>query len=286
MAGNEKDALSGTDTTGHEWDGIKELNTPLPRWWLYTFYVCIVWGLAYSVVYPAWPTGFNSYTKGVMGYSSRAELTKELAAADAGKGAWKAKFRAATVTDIAKDQDLLRYATAGGRVLFAENCQACHAAGGSGGLGYPALVDDDWLWGGTLQAIEQTIRFGIRSGHNDARVSEMPAFGADKTLDATQISAVADYVLGLSKGSAADGAGKAVFMDNCASCHGEKGNGMQDLGAPSLTDGIWLYGGTKDAIARQVAKPKHGVMPAWAGRLDDVSIKQLTVYVYSLGGGK
>ena len=286
MAGIDKDALSGTETTGHEWDGIKELNTPLPRWWLYTFYVCIVWALVYSVFYPSWPT-LHSYWKGVLGYSSRAELTKELAAADASKGAWKAKFAAASITDIASNQELRDYAMAGGRVLFAENCQACHAAGGSGGNGFPALNDDDWLWGGTVEAIDHTIRVGIRSTSQDTRVSDMPAFGADGILTGPQISSVADYVLSLSSGKPAEGEGKQLFMDNCASCHGDNGHGNQELGAPNLSDGIWLYGDTKSDIVRQVTKPRQGVMPTWAGRLDDVSIKELAIYVHdALGGGK
>lgn len=285
MAEVDKDALSGTETTGHVWDGIRELNTPLPRWWLYTFYVCIVWGLIYALAYPSWPTGLNSHFKGWLDYSSRGELTKELAMAEAGRSSWKAKFEGASVNDVAKDQELLQYAMAGGRVLYAENCQPCHAAGGSGAHGYPALVDDDWLWGGTLEAIETTIRVGARSGHDDSRESDMPAFGTDEILDKAQIAAVSDYVFALSSGGAA-GAGKAVYMDNCAACHGDDGKGMQDLGAPNLADAIWLYGSTKEDVTRQIATPKHGVMPAWAGRLDNVSIKQLAVYVHSLGGGK
>lgn len=286
MAEKDKDALSGTDTTGHEWDGIQELNTPLPRWWLWTFYVTIVWALIYSVVYPSWPTSLNSHFKGVMGYSSRGELTKELAAADAARGGWMDKFQAASVTEIAADQDLLQYAMAGGRVLFAENCQACHAAGGSGGHGYPALVDDDWLWGGTLADIETTIRFGIRGNHDDTRAMEMPAFGKDEILTKDEISKVADFVLSLSGGGQADAAGKVLFMDNCASCHGETGEGMMSMGAPRLSDAIWLYGGSKQAVVKQVSAPKHGVMPTWQGRLSDASIKQLAVYVHSLGGGQ
>lgn len=285
MADKEKDAVTGTETTGHEWDGIKELNTPLPRWWLYTFYVCIVWGIIYSIVYPAWPT-LTDYSKGLIGYSSRGELAVDMAVAEAGKAGWKAKFSTASVTDIAADKTLLQYAMAGGRVLYAENCQACHAAGGSGAYGYPALVDDDWLWGGTLSDIVTSIRVGVRSDHDDARVSEMPAFGTDEILTAAEIGQVTDYVLSLTDKAAGSPAGKALYVDNCESCHGDDGRGMMEQGAPNLVDALWLYGGSKDAIAAQIAKPKHGVMPAWASRLSDVSIKQLAVYVHSLGGGK
>jgi cytochrome c oxidase cbb3-type subunit 3 len=284
MSDKEKDALSGTDTTGHEWDGIKELNTPLPRWWLYTFYVCIVWAMIYAAIYPAWPTGLSDYTKGFLGYSSRAELADALKAAEAERAPWKAKFETASVTDVAGDQELLQYAMAGGRVLFAENCQPCHGAGGSGAHGYPALVDDDWLWGGTLDAIEETITVGIRSGHDEARYSEMPPFG-DGILEKAEIATVADYVLSLSKGGGG-AEGKTLFMDNCASCHGEDGKGMREMGAPDLADQIWLYGSSREDVLAQISKPQHGVMPSWSGRLDDVSIKQLAVYVHSLGGGQ
>ncbi|MCP5372179.1 MAG: cytochrome-c oxidase, cbb3-type subunit III [Hyphomicrobiales bacterium] len=286
MAQVDKDALTGTETTGHEWDGIKELNTPLPKWWLYTLYVTVIWAVGYCIAMPSVPW-LSGYTKGVLGYSSRANHNAELADVKAQRAStWLTKFEAGSAAEIAKDSDLLQYAMAGGRVIFAENCAPCHGSGGQGAQSFPVLADDDWLWGGTLEAIETTIRHGIRSGDDDARVSDMPAYGRDELLQPAQIQAVADYVVSLGGGGGGSEAGKAVFDENCAACHGEKGMGMQDLGAPNLTDAIWLYGSGRDAIIRQVTAPKHGVMPAWAGRLDDVSIKQVTIYVHSLGGGK
>lgn len=285
MAERETDTLTGTETTGHEWDGIKELNTPLPKWWVYTFYATIVWAIGYFVLYPAWPS-FSNYTKGVLGYSSRAELEATMEQVKASRAPWAEKIEAADVSDILKNQELLQYAMAGGRAIFADNCAPCHGAGGAGGKGYPVLADDDWLWGGTPDAIYQTVEYGIRSGNDDARESEMLAFGRDELLTAEQISTVADYVLSLSGEGKASEEGATIFEENCAACHGDDGKGNQELGAPNLTDGIWLHGSGKDAIVAQVTNPQHGVMPAWTGRLDDVSIKEVTIYVHSLGGGQ
>ncbi|MCW8835327.1 MAG: cytochrome-c oxidase, cbb3-type subunit III [Rhodospirillales bacterium] len=282
MANVEKDALTGTETTGHSWDGIQELNTPLPKWWLYTFYACIIWAVGYWVVYPAWPS-LSDYTKGVIGYSSRAEHAKEMEAVKASRSEWLGKFEEANVSDIVKDSQLLNYAMAGGRALFNENCAPCHGAGGQGAPGFPVLADDDWLWGGTLESIEQSVRFGIRSGHEEERVNEMPKYGVDGLITKEEMAAVADYVIG---GLQGDGAGKTVFAEQCAACHGEDGHGLPEMGGPNLSDGIWLFGAGKDAVLAQLNSPKHGVMPAWQGRLDDVSIKQVSIYVHSLGGGQ
>jgi cytochrome c oxidase cbb3-type subunit 3 len=285
MAHVEKDALTGTDTTGHEWDGIKELNTPLPKWWVYTFWATILWSIGYWIVYPAWPT-FSTYTKGAFGYSSRGELEKELADVKQSRKVWLDKFAAQPVAAIAKDSQLVRYAMAGGRAIFNENCAPCHGAGGAGAKGYPTLADDDWLWGGTLDAIERTIRVGVRSTHAETRVNDMPKFGVDKLLTPEQIGQVADYVLSLSGKGKAGEAGKQVFAEQCAACHGEDGKGNAELGGPNLADGIWLYGSSREAVVAQINNPKQGVMPTWGGRLDDVSIKQAAIYVHSLGGGK
>jgi cytochrome c oxidase cbb3-type subunit 3 len=281
----EVDALSGTETTGHEWDDIRELNTPLPKWWLYVFYATIVWGLAYSIAYPAWPW-LSGYTKGVLGYSSRAELMETLDDVKASRAVWVDRFAAASVEDIAKDPTLLQFAMAGGRVLFADNCAPCHGTGGAGAKSFPALGDDDWIWGGTLDAIHTTLLYGIRSGLPEARISQMPAFGADEILTAEEISNVAEHVLSLSGAGPANAKGAAIFAEQCVACHGEDGKGIQDVGGPNLTDKIWLYGSTKSAIVAQIVKPRQGVMPAWQGRLSDYEIKQLAVYVHSLGGGE
>ena len=285
MAQTEKDALTGTETTGHEWDGIKELNTPLPKWWLYTFIVTVVWAIGYWVVYPAWPS-LSGYTKGVLGYSSRAALDADMARLEQSRSAWLGRFKGAEIGDIAADRELLNYAMAGGKFVFAENCAPCHGAGGAGAPGYPVLADDDWLWGGKPEAIETTIRYGIRSAHEDGRFNEMPRFGADELLSADEVGQVADYVMSLSGQGEGNAAGETIFLEQCESCHGASGVGFDETGGPNLSDGIWLYAGSRDDIVAQINAPRHGVMPAWVGRLDEVSIKLVALYVHSLGGGQ
>ncbi|MBL4613874.1 MAG: cytochrome-c oxidase, cbb3-type subunit III [Magnetovibrio sp.] len=287
MANIERDEVSGTDTTGHEWDGIKELNTPMPRWWLWTFYVTIAWAIGYMILYPSWPT-LNTYWKGTLGYSSRVELNTALQDRDKARAPWTKKFAALPITEIAKDRQLLEYAMAGGKVIFADNCAPCHGSQGSGAPTYPVLADDDWLWGGNLEEIETTVRYGIRSNHDEARDSEMPAFG-DDYLSVSQISDVSEYVMSFtntSKDADAAKRGSEVFVEECVACHGETGQGGRDFGAPKLSDNVWFYGSTREDIIKQVSKPRHGVMPAWQARLDDVSIKQVSIYVHSLGGGE
>ncbi|ORE89997.1 cytochrome-c oxidase, cbb3-type subunit III [Aurantimonas sp. 22II-16-19i] len=283
------DQITGVETTGHSWDGIKELNNPLPRWWLWTFYATIVFALVYTVLYPAWPM-VNSATTGLLGWSSRGDLGAELAAANAARAGQLEKISALSVEEIAADPDLRTVAIAGGRAAFKVNCVQCHGSGAEGGPGYPNLNDDAWLWGGQLDAIHTTLEHGIRYASDaDTRVSEMPAFGRDGILDRAQIGDVADYVLTLG-GTAADPAaaerGAVVYAENCAACHGDGGEGMREVGAPALNDAIWLFGGAKDDIVRQVTTPRHGVMPAWGTRLGETTVKELTVYVHSLGGGE
>lgn len=290
MASNtEKDELTGVETTGHEWDGLKELNNPLPTWWLYTFYACVAWAVVYWVLYPAWPLG-STYTKGMLGWSMRTEIEDVMADARKGQARYVDAIKAAPVDQIRANPDLLKFAMAGGRVLFGDNCAPCHGAGGAGVKGFPALGDDDWLWGGKVTDVYTTIQHGIRAAGDDAtRAGDMPGFGKDGTLKKDQIDDVAEYVLSLSgkgKDTAAAGRGQPVFAENCAACHGEKGEGNPDMGAPRLADGIWLYSGDKAAVVESITNGRKGVMPAWAKRLDDVAVKQLAVYVHALGGGK
>ena len=284
----EKDQVTGTETTGHEWDGIKELNTPLPKWWLYSWWASIVWAAVYFVLYPAIPYG-SGYTKGVLGFSQRVQHEAEMKAARAGQAKYLDRIQAASPAEILKNKELLAFARAGGKTSFADNCAPCHGTGGGGRPAFPVLADDDWVWGGKIEDILKTIQVGVRSGHDDERSGEMPAFGADDTLKPAQIAAVTGYVLSLSGKQAKPAAtadGKKIYAQNCAACHGETGKGNPELGAPNLTDAIWLYGGTAKAVSAQVTKPRHGVMPSWSGRLDANTIKMLAVYVHSLGGGK
>jgi cytochrome c oxidase cbb3-type subunit III len=283
------DSVSGRSTTGHEWDGIKELNTPLPRWWVLTFYATILWAFAYWIVYPAWPL-VSGYTTGVLHYTNRAAVTKDLADLEAIRGDKMKVLAGASLADIEKDQNLLSLARARGKTVFADNCAPCHGTGAAGAKGYPNLNDDDWLWGGSLEQISQTIQFGARSGNSKAHEGQMLAFGRDGMLKPDEIVTVANYVRSLSGLSTEPGfnaaAGKKIFDDNCVACHGKDGKGNQEMGAPNLTDQIWLYGSDQATIVETITNGRAGVMPAWTGRLDPVTIKALTVYVHSLGGGK
>ncbi len=283
----EIDSHSGVETTGHEWDGIKELNNPAPRWWLIVFLICCVWAVGYWVIFPAWPT-LSGNTKGTRGWTEYKKLEQEQAEITARRGEYAAKIKGASLEQIQKDPDLYAFAVAGGKAMFKENCAACHGTGAQGGKGFPNLTDDDWLWGGDLQSIYTTLRHGIRSTHADTRNSQMPAFGKDGILTQAQVSDVADYVLSLShKGEGKpNAAGEELFKQNCVACHGETGKGNREMGAPNLADAIWLYGGEKSNVVAQVTAPRHGVMPTWEARLPDETIKQLVIYVHSLGGGE
>jgi cytochrome c oxidase cbb3-type subunit III len=284
----EVDKMTGTATTGHEWDGIRELNTPLPRWWLWTFYLTIAFAVVYWVLYPAWPM-INGATQGVLGWHARAAVETDLKDLHAERAPMMAKLNAATLEQIATTPQLLDFARAEGRVAFADNCAPCHGAGGGGAKGYPNLNDDDWLWGGKLAQIQQTITHGARSGDPQGHQGDMPAFGRDKILKPEEISTVADYVRSLSGLSVEKGAdlaaGKKLFEANCAVCHGPDGKGNQQVGSANLTDKIWLYGSDKETIVQTVTNGRGGQMPAWGGRLPDATIKALTVYVWTFGGG-
>ncbi|MDZ7603214.1 MAG: cytochrome-c oxidase, cbb3-type subunit III [Hoeflea sp.] len=287
MSEKHIDDVSGVETTGHEWDGIRELNNPLPRWWLWTFYATIIWAVGYMFMYPAIPL-INGATKGYLGYSSRANVVADLADAKAAQGVMLEKIAATPVEEIAADQELLQFAIAGGSSAFKVNCAQCHGSGAAGSVGYPNLNDDDWLWGGTIDQIYLSIAHGIRyDGDDDSRQSEMPAFG--DILEPAQINEVVSYVVSLSStpsNPALVDAGQAVFAENCAVCHGENAEGLQELGAPRLSDAIWLRGSSEAEIASQIRAPKHGVMPSWVDRLGEPVIKQLAVYVHTLGGGQ
>ncbi|MBT3766037.1 MAG: cytochrome-c oxidase, cbb3-type subunit III [Rhodospirillaceae bacterium] len=285
----EIDEFSGTETTGHEWDGIRELDNPPPRWWMLTLYACIIWAIGYWILMPAWPL-ISSHTTGVLGYTERGRVVEDIKQAKAAQSKYLVKLEKASLEQIRTDPELREFAMAGGRSAYNVNCSQCHGSGASGSPGFPNLNDDDWIWGGTLKNISYTITHGARNNSDDdARTSDMPKFLTDEVLKPAQIDDVAEYVLSLSgKSSDKDSAtrGKAVFKENCVDCHGAKGQGNQELGAPKLNDAIWLFGGTKDAIVETISYSRGGVMPAWGQILDKNIVKQLTVYVHSLGGGK
>jgi cytochrome c oxidase cbb3-type subunit 3 len=284
----EKDSVTGRDTTGHQWDGLKELNTPLPRWWLYVFYACIAFAVVWAIIYPSIPmTG----ARGLSGWTARGAIGPELEAERLSREPMLAKLRGATPAQIAADPAMRAYALAGGRIAFANNCAGCHGSGGQGAAGgFPSLADDDWLYGGSFESIHGTIAHGVRNGVDaDARGIAMPRFLVDGLLTAPQVNDVTEHLLALT-GRATDAAaaerGAAVFAENCVSCHGEKGEGNRDVGAPRLSDQVWLYGGDKPSIARSVGYSRAGVMPNWGTRLDPAIVNMLTVYVHALGGGE
>ncbi|MGI9513233.1 MAG: cytochrome-c oxidase, cbb3-type subunit III [Anderseniella sp.] len=288
MAKNEIDDVTGVETTGHEWDGIKELNNPLPRWWLWTFYATIVFSIGYVLYYPAIPL-LQGSTMGISGETNRSLLQEELTRVEASKADLVSRIDSTGLEDIRSNEELFRFAVAGGSSLYKVNCSQCHGSGAQGAPGYPNLNDDDWLWGGDLENLYLTIKHGVRNtDDDDARQSEMPAFG-DDVLEPTQIADVTQYVLQLSSqehDATAAKSGAAIYAEHCAVCHGDDGRGGREFGAPNLADALSLYGNTASLIAAQIAKPKHGVMPAWGLKLTEAEVKQLTVYVHSLGGGE
>ena len=279
----EKDSLTGVETTGHEWDGLKELNNPAPRWWLWVFFITVIWSVGYWVVYPAWPT-LSGHTQGAWKWTQYTKLADEQSEIAARRGEFAERIRTHSLDQIKKDPELYAFAIAGGKTMFKENCAACHGTGAEGRPGYPNLNDDDWLWGGDVEAIYKTLIHGVRSGHAEARDSMMPAFG--DILNKEETEKVASYVLSLSGNGEKSAAGEEIFKQNCAACHGDTGHGGREFGAPNLADAIWLYGSTQTDIMKQIRNPRHGVMPNWAERLPDEVIKQLSIYVHSLGGGE
>src|SRR5271165_3107097 len=283
------DKISGQTTTGHEWDRIRELNTPLPRWWLYLFYLCIAFAVAYWIVYPAWPLA-SGYTSGLLGYTNRGRVAEDLAAGQAARMQMAAGLEKASLAEIAADPQLTEIALAQGKAAFGDNCTPCHGSGGQGQKGYPNLTAGRWLWGGTLEQIDATITHGVRADDPDTHASAMPAFGKDGILKAEEIREVANYVrtlAGLEPEQGVDiAAGKKIFADNCVVCHGEDGKGKIDLGAPNLTTKVWLYGSDLKDLMYTITNARNSTMPAWGKRLDPETIKSLAVYVHSLGGGK
>ncbi|HPD92391.1 MAG: cytochrome-c oxidase, cbb3-type subunit III [Rhodobacter sp.] len=279
-------------TTGHSWDGIEEFDNPLPRWWLWIFYATILWSIVYWVLYPAWPM-VSRATAGVLGYSSRADVDAEMATWDAENQVWYDRLVSTAPDQIAADPELQRFAVNAGAAVFRAQCSQCHGAGADGvrmGSGFPNLLDDEWMWGGTMDDIVQTVTYGIRNeDFPDTRYSEMPSFGRDQLLTEDQINEVVQHVLALSgqpHDNALATAGEQVFLDNCASCHGDNGAGDTFVGAPALNNAIWLYGGTEADIRATVTNAHFGIMPGFANRLPEAQIRAVAAYVHQLGGGQ
>jgi cytochrome c oxidase cbb3-type subunit 3 len=295
MSNIEKDPISGTETTGHEWDGIKELNTPLPRWWLYTFYACILFAIGYCVLYPAIPLPWGGHSKGLLGYTNRKAIEEDLKTQAVASRPQYAKIAEAELPAILGDTGLKTFAIAGGKSAFAQNCAPCHGNNGQGAKGYPNLLDDIWLWGGSLDEIYQTVQYGVRNANANSRQgAAMPAWGDEAksppaVLTAGQIDQLATYLLSLNRQPAdptVAAQGAALFAENCVSCHGETAEGNRDMGAPPLTSGVWLYGGDRASLTETITHGRAGQMPAWSERLDPATVKMLAIYVHQLGGGQ
>ncbi|KGK79384.1 cytochrome-c oxidase, cbb3-type subunit III [Thalassobacter stenotrophicus] len=275
------------NTTGHSWDGIKEFDNPMPRWWLWTFYACIVWAIGYTIAYPAWPM-LKEATPGLLGYSTRAEVQQDIDAVETQNAPLWEQIEQVELASLKDNTDLHGFAVNGGAAIFKTWCAQCHGSGAAGAVGYPNLLDDDWLWGGTVDDIAQTVAYGIRlEDVADSRFSEMPAFG--EILAEEEIAQVVSYVRSLSDAphnSALASAGEVIFLDNCSSCHAEDGTGDRFQGAPNLTDAIWLFGGSEEAITETVMNSRYGVMPNWNTRLSEGEIRAVAAYVHQLGGGE
>jgi cytochrome c oxidase cbb3-type subunit III len=276
-------------TTGHEWDGIEERDTPLPRWWLWTFYATIVFSIGYCIAYPSIPF-LNSASEGLLGWSSRGALAEEQAAVTKSRAGIEHQLASLDVEQIAANPSLMRTAVEGGRAAYKVNCVQCHGSGAAGSAGYPNLNDNEWLWGGDMKSIRATLEHGIRQPGDDAtRMSQMPAFGRDGILKPAEIEDVVSFLRVASRqerASASAQRGEALYQANCAACHGGDLKGNRELGAPNLADAIWLYGGDRQSIANTITNARYGVMPAWNKKLDPATINMLTAYVHSLGGGE
>ena len=282
--GQRIDEATGTQTVGHEWDGIEELDTPMPRWWLWCLYISIIWGIGYVIAYPAWPM-IEKGTEGTLGWTSRGQLAEEMAQEEQRKAPMLAAISAMSIEELAADPEQMQRAVAGGRAAFLVNCVQCHGDGAAGSKGYPNLNDDDWLWGGDLPAIHATITHGIRQpGDDKTHTSTMPPFAG--AFDEAQLGSLVNHVLSLSGKGKSNAVGAQLYTDNCVTCHGPSGEGDRKQGAPRLNDAIWLYGSSREEITQQILTPRMGVMPSWHGRLDPVTIKMLAAYVHSLGGGE
>lgn len=287
MTDRKIDEETGVETTGHSWDGIEELNNPLPRWWLWTLYLCIIWAVGYAIAYPAWPM-ISGATNGMLGWSSRAIVAQDIIDHDNKNAALVDALLAVDMVELPMDSDLNRYAIARGGSVFRAQCSQCHGSGAAGAKGYPNLLDNDWLWGGSITQIAHTVAHGVRNKTDiDARWSQMPAFG--DILENDDIEAAVEFVISLSSAdfdTTLAAQGSEVFLDNCSSCHGDTGIGDRELGAPNLTDAIWLYGGDRDALRDTIANARFGVMPAWGQRLSEEDVRAVSAYVHALGGGE
>lgn len=288
MAVEERDPHTGYLTTGHEWNGIKELNTPVPRPVYFFLVATALFAITYWVLMPAWPIGVT-YTKGLLGIDQRKSVNESLKLAALERSVWTRRIEAEGFKDIQADPRLMDAVRQTGRTLYGDNCAACHGSKAQGGAGFPNLTTASWLWGGDPAAMAETIRVGINSPHKDSRTSQMPAFGHDGILKKQEVENVVDYVRSLSGLTgikqvpvAKIEAGKAVFAANCVACHGDDAKGNSDVGAPNLTDKFWIYGGDRETVSTTVWGGRQGHMPTWEARLSPLDRKILALYLFDL----
>lgn len=289
MSVEEVDGPSGQQTTGHEWNGIKELDTPVPRGVLMFLIVTHLFAILWWVLMPTWPLG-DTYTKGLLKTDQHKTVAQELHAAQVSKAAWLDKIKTAPFSELQADEALMGFVKRTGNQLFGDNCAACHGRDAKGAANYPDLTDEDWIWGGGPEKIAETLRVGVNAPHKESRSSQMPAFGQDSLLDAAQVKSVSSYVFSLSnpafstpKNVAMIEAGRELFVGNCAACHGENAQGNAEMGAPNLTDRTWIYGGKLEELVASIHGGRQGHMPTWDARLSSSDIKILSLYVHSLG---
>jgi cytochrome c oxidase cbb3-type subunit 3 len=284
----ERDPHTGHMTTGHEWNGITELNTRVPRAVYFFLITTALFAIGYWILMPAWPLG-STYTRGILGIDQRAIVAESLQAAALDRAAWEDRIAKEDFAQIQADPELMAVVRETGHTLFGDNCAACHGRQAKGGKGFPNLTTDSWLWGGTPEKIAETIRVGVNSTHPESRSSQMLAFGKDGMLPRSDIENVVAYVRSLSQaGGQGDAsieqlaAGQQVFAQNCASCHGEQAAGNPDIGTPNLTDQFWIYGGDAASVFNTVWGGRQGHMPTWEGRLTAVQRKILALYLVDL----
>lgn len=275
--------------TGHVWDGnLRELANDPPRWWMISFYASLIWVAVYFILYPSIPT-LHGYTKGILGWTQIKEYKKELQEIEEIRAPYENKLKGMTPAAVLADRELTSYTINAAKVLFGDRCAACHGAGGAGNPGFPVLADDDWLYGGELDTIQESITEG--------RQGMMPSFGSQ--LSAQEIDTLTDFVLALSQGKGDSvPAGKALFDEaGCSGCHGPDGKGMHMMGSANLTDGIWRFvakdqrESVKYTITHGVndgsdPKTRQAIMPSFKDKLAPTDITKLTVYVHELGGGQ
>lgn len=289
MSYKEVDPVSGTETTGHDWNGIKELDTPVPRAVLLFIIITHVWAVIYWVLMPAWPLAFT-YTEGLLGIDQGEIVEARLREDQQVRSGWVDQVNALSYDEIAADEALMVRVTETGHQLFGDNCAVCHGRDAGGNAGYPDLTDNDWLWGdGSPEAIAETLRIGVNARHDETRISQMPAFGREQMLTGEEVRSAAAYVYSLSYPDYSTPenldfieGGKEIFAANCVGCHGETAAGDPEAGAPNLTDDRWIYGGELEQIIASVHGGRQGHMPTWDERLAPEEIKMLALYVHSL----